>query len=207
MLSYLVRKRIQNRARDWNIPIPSNYRTNLNQYTHLDILNGNRLVYSWAYDSGSKVINATALLHKTILVNAEWAARLALIKDQDTKDAFMITIGHELTHKEKDFFSFRYVLSYKFISWVNEVHADFGAAEKMANSSRDKLILSIKYKLSLKHIDNDSSTHPSWKRRLEYASNYDFNEALIQRIATDTRCDNEVLINNISAYYKPINLK
>ena len=207
MLSYLVRKRIQNRSKDWNIPIPSNYRTNLNQYTHLNILNGNRLVYSWAYDSGSKVINATALLHKIILVNAEWAARLALIEDQDTKDAFMITIGHELTHKEKDFFSFRYILSYKFISWVNEVHADFGAAEKMADSSRDKLILSMKYKLSLKQTDNDSPTHPSWKRRLKYASNYDFDETLIRKIADDIGCHNEFLINKITSYYKPIILK
>ena len=94
-----------------------------------------------------------------------------------------------------------------FINYVNEVHADFGAAEKMVDSDRHKLILSMEYKLSLKQTDNDSPTHPSWKRRLEYASNYDFNEALIQRIATDTGCDNEVLINNINAYYKPINLK
>ena len=174
---------------------------------NLNILNENRLVYSWAYDSGSKVINATALLHKIILVNAEWAARLALIEDQDTKDAFMITIGHELTHKEKDFFSFRYILSYKFISWVNEVHADFGAAEKMADSSRNKLILSMKYKLSLKQTDNDSPTHPSWEKRLDYVSNYDFDETLIRKIAEDTGCQNEILINKIISYYKPIMLK
>ena len=170
MLSYLVRKRIQNRSKDWNIPIPSNYRTNLNQYTHLNILNENRLVYSWAYDSGSKVINATALL-------------------------------------QKDFFSFRYILSYKFISWVNEVHADFGAAEKMADSSRNKLILSMKYKLSLKQTDNDSPTHPSWEKRLDYVSNYDFDETLIRKIAEDTGCQNEILINKIISYYKPIMLK
>lgn len=119
----------------------------------------------------------------------------------------MITIGHELTHKEKDFFSFRYILSYKFISWVNEVHADFGAAEKMADSSRNKLILSMKYKLSLKQTDNDSPTHPSWEKRLDYVSNYDFDETLIRKIAEDTGCQNEILINKIISYYKPIMLK
>ena len=129
--------------------------------------------------------------------------------NNEIKDAFTITIGHERVHLEKDFFYKKPINKFgkKFVNWVNEVHADFGAAEKMADSSRDKLILSMKYKLSLKQTDNDSPTHPSWKRRLEYASNYDFNEALIQRIATDTGCDNEVLINNINAYYKPINLK
>lgn len=207
MLSYLVRRRIQNRAIDWNIPIPSNYIINLDQYKHLNILNGNYLVYSWAYDSGSKVINATAFLYKTILVNAEWAARLALIEDQDTKDAFMITIGHELTHKAKDFFSLRYILSYKFISWVNEVHADFGATQKMFFSDRTKLIKSIQYKLSLKTKDDDGFLHPSWKKRLEYASDYDFNETLIRKIADDTGCHNELLIKKITSYYKPIILK
>ena len=94
-----------------------------------------------------------------------------------------------------------------FINYVNEVHADFGAAEKMVDSDRHKLILSMKYKLSLKHTDNDLSSHPSWKRRLEYVSDYDFDEILIRRIADDAGCHNETLINEITSYYRPIILK
>ena len=77
----------------------------------------------------------------------------------------------------------------------------------MVDSDRQKLILSIQYKLSLKHTDNDSVTHPSWKKRLEYVSDYDFNEILIRKIADDTGCHNELLINEITSYYKPIILK
>lgn len=49
--------------------------------------------------------------------------------------------------------------------------------------------------------------HPSWKKRLEYASDYDFNETLIRKIADDTDCQNENLVKKISIYYEPIMLK
>ena len=69
-----------------------------------------------------------------------------------------------------------------------------------------KLILSTEYKLSLKRKDDDSFTHPSWKRRLEYVSKYNFDESLIHRIADDVDCRNEVLIEEISVYYEPVKL-
>lgn len=158
-------------------------------------------------DGFFNILSACAILPDHILVSQEWAIQLFLNKE--INNAFIITIGHEKVHLEKDFVYKKAInkCEKKFISHVNEVHADFGAAVKMADSSRDKLILSMKYKLSLKHIDNDSPTHPSWKKRLEYASDYDFNEILIRKIADDTGCHNEFLINKITSYYKPIILK
>ncbi|MCM1258588.1 MAG: hypothetical protein NC307_12130 [Roseburia sp.] len=46
-----------------------------------------------------------------------------------------------------------------FIAYVNELHADFGATEKMANSSRQKLLDSMEYKKvqKIKAKGNDES--------------------------------------------------
>lgn len=158
-------------------------------------------------DGFFNILSACAISPDHILASQEWAIRLFL--NNEIKDAFTITIGHERVHLEKDFFYKKPINKFgkKFVNWVNEVHADFGAAEKMADSSRNKLILSMKYKLSLKQTDNDSPTHPSWEKRLDYVSNYDFDETLIRKIAENTGCQNEILINKIISYYKPIMLK
>ena len=158
-------------------------------------------------DGPFNILSACAISPKHILVSQEWASELFL--NQEIKNAFIITIGHEKTHLENDFLYKKTInkLDKTFINYVNEVHADFGAAEKMVDSDRHKLILSMEYKLSSKHTDNDSSSHPSWKRRLEYVSDYDFDEILIHRIADDAGCHNETLINEITSYYRPIILK
>ena len=133
MLSYLVRKRIIKRAKEWNVNIPVNYELIIDSYKKLNILHDNKLIFSYLYDNGSDNINANSLIYKIIFVNAEWAARLVLINDEKTKNAFLFTIGHELTHKEKDFFCMTSSkVDFKFILWINEVHATFCAAPKSA---------------------------------------------------------------------------
>lgn len=92
----------------------------------------------------------------------------------------------------------------KFINWVNEVHADFGAAKEMVNGSRDLLIKSTEYKLALKPYNKDSYSHPSWTRRLEYATNYNFDELLIRKIANDTSFENELLLKKVLKHFSPI---
>lgn len=58
------------------------------------------------------------------------------------------------------------------------------------------------------YVNNkDGPTHPLWKHRLEYVINYDFGEELIRRIAEDTECKSEDLINKIIKFYNPIILK
>lgn len=94
----------------------------------------------------------------------------------------------------------------KFVNWVTEVHHDFAAAQKMADSSKEKLLASIDFKIKLKPDNIDSSTHPSWKRRGVYAETGAFNRKLINDIAVDTDCTNIALIKNIVIFYEDITL-
>ena len=107
-----------------------------------------------------------------------------------------------MTHKDGDYFNLlSFGINKRFVNYVNEVHADFGAAKKMVNSDREKLIASMNYKLSLKANDKNTSDHPSWSTRKYYAENYNFNKELIERIAKDVGCNNKDLIEEVCKYY------
>lgn len=86
----------------------------------------------------------------------------------------------------------------------NRSSSDFAAAEKMVNSSRQKLLASIQYKIIAKPNNTDSFTHPSWIHRKEYVENYDFEDNLIHRIANDAKCVNDELIRKVKDYYRTI---
>lgn len=179
--------------------MPKNKKQILNQYRNI---NGNCILFSWLFNHDTKTLNASALFYKLILISPEWAVRLVLFDDEETKNAFKITLGHELTHKDGDYFK---LLSFgknkRFVNYTNEVHADFGAAEKMVNSDRKKLIASMNYKLSLKANNKNTNDHPSWNTRKYYAENYNFNKKLIERIAKDVGCNNKDLIEKVCEYY------
>lgn len=208
MISFLVRNRIKQRALEWNIELQDNYELILNEYNKLDFLCGNKIRYSYLYDNGSTVINGNGLIYRTILINAEWAARLVLFNDKSTENAFLFTLGHELTHKEQDFFRIVFHKNdYKFIFWTNEVHADFGAAKKVASSNKIKLMESIAYKANLNKNSQPTMFHPSWQQRKTYAETGTFNKDLIEMIANQTGCTNNKLINEISKFYGDIVLK
>lgn len=208
MISFLVRNRIKQRAFEWNIELQNNYESILNEYNKLDFLCGNKIRYSYLYDNGSTVINGNSLIYRTILINAEWAARLVLFNDKSTKNAFLFTLGHELTHKEQDFFKIVFRKNdYKFIFWTNEVHADFGAAKKVANSNKINLIEAIEYKANLNKNSQPTMFHPSWQQRKAYAETGAFNKKLIEKIASCTGCVDKNLINDVVDHYKEIVLK
>lgn len=69
--------------------------------------------------------------HACIKATPKWATQLVLFHSEEVHNTFLITIGHELTHKDCDIFFLRHEPQYiRFIAYVNELHADFGAAEK-----------------------------------------------------------------------------
>ena len=96
----------------------------------------------------------------------------------------------------------------KFVNWVNEVHADFGGVEKGLESDRERAYYAVKYKLSCKKKkDRDTRSHPSWEKRMGYIGNYNFNDSLIDKIATDCNCNNDKLIRNVKAFFSEIELR
>ena len=102
-------------------------------------------------------------------------------------------------------FSINYI---KFIAYVNEIHADFGSAQKMLNSNREQLIQSMLYKQSqFSNIDKGDYAHPSWEKRITYVRNFNFTKALIKQIMYDMECFNSFIMNDICSYFPDIILK
>lgn len=85
----------------------------------------------------------------------------------------------------------------RFMNWINEIHADFGGTQKMADSSRQRLLASIKYEKNI-HQSLDDDFHPSWDRR-----------ELIDQIAKDAGCEDAKFIDKVKncGYYNDIILK
>lgn len=211
MLCKSTKKYIEKQARTKNIAIPSNYEDILNQFCEIAKGFGHKLEFRKGRGLSKNTLNANAGLFKnsSIVVTPEWAAQLVLCNKENISDIFKITIGHELTHKEKQLCPIKYIPKIKFIkflSQVNEVHADFGAAKKMANGNRKQLLDSIEYKKSLKKIDKEYFGHPSWTRRKIYVENYNFNNELIQKIAKDIGYTKQNQIDKVCKYYKEIEL-
>lgn len=203
MTSVLVKLHIYAKAKRNHIKYADRLRLN-----HTDDFMNTKIVFSWLFDMGSKTLNACALLPGIIIVNSEWAAHLVLFGTPETINAFKATLGHELTHKDKDYAFWEFwTKDKKFVNWINEVHADFGGAVKCLYSKRENAIEAVSYKKKCKgKKDRDTSDHPSWNKRQEYISNHDFDETLIRKIATDVGCKNEKLINNICSYYAVLRL-
>ena len=211
MICQFTKEYILEQAKEKNIEIPSNYETILENYCELVKKYGYDLEFrkgrSLTFDNLGA--NAGCLKNNSIVATPEWAFQL-VIKNQDADTAFRITLGHELTHKETQFSHYFSLCNLKYIAWVNEVHADFGAAQKMFNSNRKILIKAIDYKLNYKHKhqkgDIEDFTHPSWVRRKYYVEHFNFDSKLIQQIAKDVGCSNKKLINKICLFYKEIKL-
>lgn len=203
MISSLVSAHIRRKAKKNNIRYLVDVDAQLEKVIKTIDLHENKIVFSWLFDAGSKTLNACALIPRIIIVNSEWAAHLALYRTEDVQNAFKVTLGHELTHKDNDFVFWEYFTrDKKFVNWVNEVHADFGAIKKL-NSNRDDLINALKYKRRCKGTgDKSSSSHPSWEQRIQYVEQFYFDEGLIRRIASDVGCTNDKLIINVCNHYE-----
>lgn len=169
-------------------------------------------------------LSAQSSFGKSIIVSPEWAYTLMSSNNDNVNNAFLITIGHEITHKENDIHFINGLSSFIFSCWINELHADFGAAEKMVNNNRQLLLESCKYKKERVLLWRQSSKdkyskfadllfnkipqdHPSWQQRIDYITNYNFNEELIRKIAKDTKCSNEKRIQKVINQFDPIILK
>ena len=166
--------------------------------------------YNWFWSAGANEPNASATIPGLILINAEWAYRIVIDNDNcNMHNAFDMTVCHELTHQENDFF---YVgmkkNDVKFVNWINEVHADFGAIQKAFNGKRSYVKDAIEYKLKCKmKKDRDTWSHPSWHRRMNYLQKYNFDEKLISNIAGDVGCENDLLIEAIGQHFDKIVLE
>lgn len=147
--------------------------------------------------------NAGFFKKSAITVTPEWVYQLVTNSDK-ARIALLGTLGHEMSHKMGNIKGIR-----KFELWANEVHCDFKGASLTLNSERRLLLESMHNKIQLGHkdIDNKDCTHPSWKQRIEYASQYDYNEELIRKIAEDTKCSNEKRIQKVIKQFDPIILK
>lgn len=216
---FLIKRYVIKRSKKLNKSIPADINRKIYEFENMfapDIW----IRVSYMKDGFTSLLNGKAVNPNGVLLTPEWAARLLLFNDDDTINAFLVTVGHEMTHNEGDF-STRgfYSENKKFINWVNEVHADFGAAQRMVNSNKTKLLESIDYKINLKKPKKNillillekfvllfinESTHPSWKQRRAYAETGAFNRKLIDTIATDTGCTNIGLIEDIANFYKDI---
>ena len=169
-----------------------------------------KISYSWFWSAGVHVPNASAAIPGLILINAEWASRIVLNRDNPhMHDAFALTICHEITHQEKDFYYFDlFSADGKFVNWIDEVHADFGGVQKGLESNRSRALFAMKYKLSCKKKkDKDTRSHPSWNKRIDYILNYDFNEELIDKIAFDCGCSNNKVITAVKNFFDVIELR
>lgn len=170
-------------------------------------MNKIKFKFSILQDGFSSLLGSSVTIFGGINCSPEWAARLVLFNDEATQNAFAMTIGHELTHLEGEFCKKGlHGEDKKFQSWLDEVHADFGSAEKMVDCDRNKLMESIEYKLNLKKKDKDANSHPSWRRRKYYAEHYDFDKKLIKKIANDVGCKNEGLIGEAIKFYGKDNI-
>ena len=177
MISLMTKLHVHNRAKKLRIDNAVAYESVTQIFGEMNYTPC-KLIPSWMFDMGSNTLNACAFLPGIIIINSEWVAHLALFQNEETKNAFKATLGHELAHKDNDYVFCEFgTKDKKFVNWINEVHADFSGADKSFHADRVKEINAIEYKLKFKgKRDKDSAGHPSWSRRLEYVSKYNFNE-------------------------------
>lgn len=147
----LVSFHIIRRAINKKKKIPKHIIEKLEDLENRTFPHNTKIRFTFFKDDFSKLLNAKAIPPNYVIISPEWAATLILENNITVENSFNITVGHEITHNLGDFSDAKLKNNDKyFISWINEVHADFGAAKEMANNSRNKLIQSMYYKLSRK---------------------------------------------------------
>lgn len=212
LLTQKTRKYITKRAEEEKVGLSTNYIQELKSYCKLTLQKYNcKLNFNGKQCLNPESLNANAgwFKYSTITVTPEWAFKLA--SDESVKPIFEITLGHELSHKDRHISCFTHMPNFRFCTWINEIYADFGAAQKMCDSSREDLLSAMNYKMNYKlnrgKQDKETLSHPSWKRRISYVENYNFDEKLIKQIAKDTNCKNQRLIAKAIKTYPTIYLK
>ena len=212
-IHHYIKRRIDNKKH-----FPKDYKKILSAAINMKELTKYTIIGYQDIFSAKKVdLNAThTMIPFMITINSEWAYQLIYNgNDPDIRNAFRITLGHEMTHdedfsikkaKNKSLF-YKKRVNRQFIYQINEVFCDYGAAQKMATSNREKLIQAIEFKRIRKNPDSGDFKHPSWAKRKEYVEKNDFNEYLIQKIADDVAKLNDEsvdksVIQEVCKYYK-----
>lgn len=210
MLSCLVKHYIKKKAKKSNLNCPTAMEEILKEEIKQYSGKSKKIIFSWLWDCGGRVPNASATIPGIIFVNAEWAARIVLFpEDSEMHSAFRLTMGHEFTHQENDYFFLEPLTkNEKFVYWVNEVHADFGGVVKAFDGNVELGLRAMEYKKKSKiREDKDSFTHPSWERRKNFIKTCSFDKKLIREIASIVGCKNESLINRVSSHFEKIVLQ
>lgn len=188
---------------------PKNIKSELNKYQKYTN-------YKLLFLGFDNILGASATIYKYIIIYSEWAYQLLVNKDMKTFNAFLLTLKHEEAHKEKNFTAPRFSSKSikQFYGIVTEVHCDFRGAEIAFQSNRQQFVEALKYKIQLMDKMKKNSTnveivsfHPSWDKRIEYATNYNFNEKLIRTIASDINLTDEKIINIACHHFDEIILK
>lgn len=183
-------------------------------YRYIDVVQkyGYRLDFHWWRHATlrSMCCNAGYGKSSSIVATPGWAAKLVFDDSDDIHNAFLMSLGHEMTHKDNDIKVIKGMFiknGIKFLAHMNEVHADFGAVQKLANSNREKQLKAMNYKQSYKkNVDVSDFCHPSWNQRYDYIEKYNFDESLIRKIAADVGCANEKLIEKAIRHFNIIQL-
>ena len=133
----------------------------LHQFDGLACANDFKICFSYCKTFPFEGLEAKYTQRK-IICSTGWAVKLVINNDEDTHNAFLVTLGHEISHRLE--YKSKLLLNprdRKFVNWVNEVHCDFSGAELMVQANRERFVDSIRYKYSLKPNNKDSQSHPS----------------------------------------------
>lgn len=211
------------RARELEKSIPSDYREIL--LNHSKLTSEYIVCFSVFKDNFRKTLNATSVIPGMIVFSYEWAAQL-IWGDNGVSDVFKETLGHEITHKKKWFKVWNLHGSQKrFACWTNEVYADFRSSLEVDGVDKNTILKAMNYKLNaktadkteglegkekedkIKEIDKNTSTHPSWGRRIKYVTKYNFNQKLVKKIAKDAHyqhSDKDDFIAKVADFFPEI---
>ena len=116
-----VLKHVRQRSKKWGIPLPSNTKDSLANIEDSFQEKGIYLRFAKGRGLNSSKLGANAGLFRSsfIMLTPEWAAYLVLKNSDVVQNAFLSTVGHEMTHKEgKDINPFRHLLNVRFIASI-----------------------------------------------------------------------------------------
>lgn len=207
MRIFLAIPYIKRKAKHHDILLPHDYIKTLDGYQKYS----NYKIYfigNFAYKNNK--LRASASFPNYIIFSSEWSYQLLVNNSDELQNAFIETLGHEEAHKEKELHASSKASEKEkiFCKKVNEVHCDFRGTQKKLNSNRQLLIQALKFKY---HFNNEpdkySKTHPRWCERIDYATNYNFDEKLIRRVALDNSFTDEDVIMKASTHFDNIILR
>ena len=199
---------VRKKAKEWGLIIPNNYKEILKEYHAIVKQNGCNLLFTKSI--GINKLNARAPILNIMFFTPDWLAVILLKNDTYTKNAFILTVGHELAHTYdvtqrecRNFIKKRLThVETTFLKWSNEVAADFKAS-KMLNSQTE-FVNALKYKQQYKQqytIDTDNDNRPSWNKRIYYAQNCNTIQEALSQIYKDLGCNNNKLYLYIKNHF------